>query len=150
MRIESERSYTLRGSRDEVWEAIGAVDRYRTWWPWLRRFDGTGLEPGATWHCHVQPPLPYSVRFAVVLNEVEAPRLVTAHLSGDVVGTARVELVDGDHPEPDVCEARLVSSLEPGNGVLRVLSMVARPLVRRGHDWVLEAGARQFIARVLS
>jgi hypothetical protein len=142
--IHSDRSYRFPSPRDEVWEAIAAVQRYRHWWPWLRGFDGGGLEPGATWHCLVQPPLPYRVRFAVTIEEVDPPCLVTAAVTGDVVGRARLELTDGGRGS----YARLVSALAPGNGALRAFAAVARPLVRRGHDWVLDTGARQFAARL--
>ena len=43
--------------------------------------------------------------------------------------------------------ACLHSSLAPGNSALRLISRVAAPLARYGHDWVLDSGARQFIAR---
>ncbi len=66
-------------------------------------------------------------------------------MAGDVVGEARLEI--RDHPQG--CEARLVSSLAPGNGLLKVVARMASPMVRFGHDWVLDTGARQFIRRAL-
>ena len=44
-------------------------------------------------------------------------------------------------------EVRLTSSLEPGNGFLRTVARLAAPVVRYGHDWVLDSGARGFIER---
>ena len=45
------------------------------------------------------------------------------------------------------CDVRLVSSLAPRNRVLKAVAKVARPMVRYGHDWVLNTGARQFASR---
>lgn len=138
MRVESDRRFRLPLTPEEVWAAVADVDRFPQWWPWLRRFDGTGLVTGDRWECTVQPPLPYAVRFTVDLDEVVEGRSVRATVSGDVEGTARVELeaVDGG------TDARLVSCLAPAGSVLRVVATVARPVARFGHDWVLDTGAR--------
>jgi hypothetical protein len=40
--------------------------------------------------------------------------------------------------------------LAPGNLTLRLMSRVAAPIARFGHDWVLDSGARQFIARAVT
>jgi hypothetical protein len=118
------------------------VDGYRGWWPWLRRFevDG-GFAPGSTWTCTVQPPLPWSVRFTLTLDEIEAHRLVTAAVSGDIEGTARIDVVD---VVGEGAELRLRSELAPTNPLLRQVARFAGPLVRFGHDWVLDTGAAQF------
>jgi hypothetical protein len=42
-----------------------------------------------------------------------------------------------------------VSHLEPGNSLLRAVARLAAPVVRYGHDWVLDTGARQFIDRAV-
>ena len=36
-----------------------------------------------------------------------------------------------------------------GNTALRLVSRFAGPVARFGHDWVLDSGARQFIARAV-
>ena len=71
------------------------------------------------------------------------PVRVYARVLGDVVGDATLELEETDGG----CVACLHSSLAPGNSALRLISRVAAPLARYGHDWVLDSGARQFIAR---
>jgi hypothetical protein len=152
--ITSHHRYTLPVRREVVWDLISDVDAYRSWWAWLRVFDATGLTEGAEWRCLVQPPLPYLVRFGVHLDEVDAPRIVRARVTGDVVGTACLQLdEDGDDDgdgEGGGCVARLTSTLAPGNATLRVVSRLAAPVARFGHDWVLDSGARQFIARAVT
>ena len=35
--VLSDRCWSFRASPDTLWEQMTAVDRYRVWWPWLRR-----------------------------------------------------------------------------------------------------------------
>jgi hypothetical protein len=143
---------------------MSQVDRYQSWWPWLRQFEGGGLCVGDEWRCMVQPPVPYLVRFRVVVEHVEAPGLVRARVLGDVVGDATLTLEassewaragqNGDSgaagsPGAAACVATLHSSLAPGNTALAVVSRFAAPIARFGHDWVLDSAARQFIARAI-
>ena len=137
--------YELPLPREDVWNLISQVSQYRTWWPWLRAFDAVALAAGDEWRCAVQPPVPYLVRFGVVIEQVEIATLVRATVVGDVVGAATLTLDDTDTG----CTATLDSSLAPGNRALRLASRFAGPIARFGHDWVLDSGARQFIARAV-
>jgi uncharacterized protein YndB with AHSA1/START domain len=160
--------YELPLPRQTVWSLMSKVDRYQSWWPWLRQFEGGGLSAGDEWRCMVQPPVPYLVRFRVVIDHVEPPGLVRARVLGDVVGDATLTLEaletsearvghNGDARAADAsgvagaagCLATLHSSLAPGNTALAVVSRFAAPIARFGHDWVLDSAARQFIARAI-
>ena len=144
--FRSDRSWHFAVSPEELWDCLTVTDDYPQWWPWLRRFrpDG-GFRRGARWSCTVSPPLPYDVQFSVLLDEVDPARRVSARVDGDVRGDA-VLTVEGD---TSGCTARLRSNLAPTNPVLRSFGTVARPLVRWGHDWVLDQGQRQFVDRGL-
>jgi hypothetical protein len=111
VRFESDRRYQLPVSPTELWAALTRLDRYQLWWPWLREFDAQLLAGDETWDCLVQPPLPYRVRFVVALEEVTAPTTVRASITGDVVGEARLDIVE----QPDGSEARLVSTRVPAS-----------------------------------
>jgi uncharacterized protein YndB with AHSA1/START domain len=143
--ISTVHRYDLPLPRHHVWSLISDVEQYRTWWPWLRSFDAGGLAQGEEWQCMVQPPMPYLVRFSVLIEEVEAGVLVRATVGGDVVGDATLTLVDAGAG----CVTTLQSTLAPGNKALRLVSRFAGPVARFGHDWVLDTGARQFIARAV-
>lgn len=145
MLIHSDRRWTFDVGSAALWDAIAVVEDYRRWWPWLRGFEANGLVAGDTWSCVVQPPLPYTIRFRVSIDEVEPQRLVSASVDGDVTGSARLEIGERD----DGCDARLVSALSPGNGALRLVARFASPIARFGHDWVLDSGAHQFVARAV-
>src|ERR1700689_2106811 len=86
--ITTVHQYELPLPRAEVWRLISEVSQYRTWWPWLRSFEGVALAPGEEGCCEVQPPVPYLVRFRVSIEHVEPAVLVRARVGGDVVGEA--------------------------------------------------------------
>ena len=119
------------------------MSTYPTWWPWLREFDGARLAAGEVWNCSVQPPLPYRVRFAVHIDSVQEHESVTATVSGEIVGSASLTIAPADGG----CTARLIADLGPDRHALRALSLALRPLVRFGHNWVLDTGAKQFDKR---
>ena len=144
MELVTDRSYHFAAPPRAVWATLAATHRYRGWWPWLREFDARDLTAGERWVCRVQPPLPYSLRFVVDLVEVDAPYVVAAEVGGDIAGTARVEIAarrDGSH-------VHFTSRLAPTRGGVGLMAWCARPIVRRGHDWVLDTGARQFAEAV--
>ena len=145
MELRSDRRYPMPAETAAVWAAIGSVDQYRQWWPWLRQFEAEGLVEGDVWVCAIQPPLPYSLRFTVRIDHLEVPGTIEVTIDGDVTGTARVELV----PSAEGSEIHLVASLSPSRRWLQAVSILARPLARFGHDWILDTGARQFAERAL-
>jgi uncharacterized protein YndB with AHSA1/START domain len=143
----SDRRWDFPVGREQLWDVVTAVEQYPRWWPWLRRFDpGDGFECSSRWSGIVVPPLPYVVRFRVQLEEVEPGDRVRATVGGDVKGWAELSLHDG---ADGASSARLRSDLAPTNPVLRQFAMVARPMVRWGHEWVLDQGQRQFVDRAL-
>ena len=145
--IRSDQRFSFDRPPAEVWEAMGRTSAYTDWWPWLRRLDASGLFAGDVWSCHIQPPLPYFLRFTITLDEVVPVELARATVAGDIRGTAEFTLrPDGEA----ACEGRLVSDLAPASSVLRAFAVVARPLVVWGHDWVIAEGIRQFRDRGLA
>ena len=140
MDIRSDRRFRFDVERASVWAAITQLERYRQWWPWLHGFDGSALSEGARWRCEVKPPLPYTLRFDVILIEVVDHNIVRARIEGDITGWAQLTAIDRESG----CEVRLISELSPASGTLRMVARVARPVAAFGHDWVLDTGARQF------
>lgn len=138
--IHSARCHQFSVTPAELWTALARVDAYRSWWPWLRHLEADALEANVTWSAVVQPPVPYRLRFDLHLIEVEPPRLVTATVTGDLIGSARLEI----SPTPSGSELSLVSSLAPANPVLRAVAHIAQPVARFGHQWVLDTGLHQF------
>jgi uncharacterized protein YndB with AHSA1/START domain len=141
VRLVSDRRYRFTASPEAFWRALESTDRYQQWWPWLRQFEAKGLILGDSWRCAVRPPLPYTVRFAIELTEVDPPTTVAATITGDITGAARIEIApDGDEGST----VNLHSELAPNGRGFTAFATVARPLVTRGHNWVLDTGAAQF------
>jgi len=146
VRLTSDREYRFAVPPEALWQVLAATDEYRQWWPWLRDFQAVGLVVGDDWRCVVRPPLPYTLRFALVLDEVVAPSLVRARVHGDIAGTAALTIA----PTADGVRLRLVSDLTPSSRAFGLLSSVLRPLVVRAHDLVLDNGAAQFADRAIT
>lgn len=141
MRLDTDRTYRYALTVPALWGRLSDVRHFPDWWPWLRSFDGQALRPGEVWCCAVQPPLPYAVRFELRIEEVREPTLVRATASGDIEGTARIDLAATGE---DGSQLRLRAALSPCKQSMRAMSWLARPLVTFGHHWVLDTGARQF------
>lgn len=142
--IRSDRRISFDRPPEQVWDAMTRTGEFTSWWPWLRRLDARGLESDDVWACHVQPPLPYSLRFTITLGQVVPGRSVEAAVAGDISGTARVEL---EPTAGEGTEVHVVSDLVPAAGPLRAFARFARPLVVWGHDLIIDQGIRQFRAK---
>ena len=79
MEVRSDRRFRFDAAPPAFWAAIGSVDDYPRWWPWLRSFEARALAPGDEWRCTVKPPLPYVVRFTIHLDEVVVERAHRCH-----------------------------------------------------------------------
>lgn len=145
MEVRSDRTYPFDVDPATVWDALGRVDDYRRWWPWLRRFDAKGLVPGDRWDCLVRPPLPYQLAFSIHLLEVVEAERVEAEVAGDLTGRAELTI----RPTGEGCTVRLASTLAPVRGPLRSVARLAPWLAHYGHDWVLTTGLGQFRRRAL-
>jgi hypothetical protein len=138
--IRTDRRFRFELAPDELWEQITDIGRYREWWSWLRELRARDFAEGEVWRAKVQPPAPYSVRFTLRLDEVVEHEHVSATITGDIQGRAALDV----RAHTAGSEIPLVSDLAPRHPALRAMALVGKPLLRFGHDWVLDTGARQF------
>jgi carbon monoxide dehydrogenase subunit G len=127
-----------------VWSAIEKVDRFEVWWPWLSEFrldgPGSGLRPGRVLHGVVAPPVPYRMRIDVELLACVRPRSIEARVSGDLRGPARLRL----GKEGDGTRAEVAWTIEMMQLPMRLASRFGHPLLRWGHDRVVETTVAGF------
>jgi hypothetical protein len=111
----------------------------------LRELSGDGLVPGGRSDCVVRAPIPYTLRFTVVVQELVPGRLVDAVVEGDLAGPARLEVA----PAETGSVVRLAWEMELRRPVLRAAAHFGRPVMEWGHDWVVATGVEQFLGRAL-
>jgi uncharacterized protein YndB with AHSA1/START domain len=140
--LELDRRYVLPAGVEEVWARLADVESFPTWWRWLRDFrvEGDGLRGGTVLHGSVVPPVPYRFRVQIHLEEVEVYQSISARLSGDLTGPARVELA----PHPDGCEVAASWAVEMRKPSMRAAARIARPVLVWGHDQVVTTTVRRF------
>jgi uncharacterized protein YndB with AHSA1/START domain len=128
-----------------VWNAMGKVDAYQQWWPWLRTFEANALAVGEIWKCVIVAPLRYTVSFTLKFDVVVPEQHIETSLRGDIAGGAWIDLEErGD--ESDVW---IRSTLAPTSPFLKMLSRVFYPVAKSGHDAIINQGAKQFQERAL-
>lgn len=147
MKVATEKALHFDASRERVWDAMADVEAYPRWWPWLEKFEASGLVAGDEWRCRVKPPLPYTVSFTIAFDEVVVHESISVRVTGEVAGPARLVLSDGTDGSTTVL---VTSLLEPRSMFLRVLSTTLPPVARFGHDWIISTGGDQFAKRALA
>jgi len=145
--IEYDRTFAFPVPVAELWATMSRLDSFPSWWSWLREFsvEGSGLEPGTVLHGVVAPPLPYRMRLDVVVDECIPERCIAAVVHGDLEGAARLTF-EGDDTET---QARATWTLEMMQAPMRMAARIAYPLLRWGHDRVVDAtvdGFRRHLA----
>jgi hypothetical protein len=140
-----DRTWEFAVGPDELWGVLERTDDFRRWWPWLRELSGDGLVPGGRSDCVVRAPIPYTLRFTVVVRELVPGRLVAAVVEGDLAGPARLEV----NAVEVGSSVRLAWEMELCRPVLRAAARVGRPVMEWGHDWVVSNGTEQFLRRAL-
>jgi hypothetical protein len=134
--------FTFPVRREQVWSAIGQVECFETWWGWLRGLtvEGPVLQAGSVLSGVVAPPLPYRMGIRVDLVDCVPYQRIEARVHGDLEGSARLFLED----EGDSTSADAAWTLEMMQRPMRVAARVAAPLLRWGHDRVVEATVVSF------
>ena len=125
-----------------MWSELERLDSFAEWWRWLRDFrhEGGGLRTGAVLSGTVVPPLPYRMRVRVVLDDCVAPSRIDATVLGDLEGHAHLRL----EPLDRGTQATVSWTIEMRQRPMRLAALVAHPLLRWGHDRVVDATVSSF------
>jgi uncharacterized protein YndB with AHSA1/START domain len=137
-----QRAFSLTAPPEQVWQAIGQIDRFQQWWEWLSelRLDGPGLQQGTVLTGVISPPLPYRMHVCLVFERCVPPLLIDSTVHGDLEGVARLRL----ERELDGTRASVAWTFEMMQPAMRVAALVASPVLRWGHDRVVEATVAEF------
>lgn len=129
-----------------LWEVLSAPERFESWWSWLHEFrlHGDGLVDGAVLHGVVAPPVPYRMRIDVHLQHCDPPHRISAVVDGDLRGPAELEFADNGSGT-DATVSWRVEMMQPA---MRLASRVAHPMLRWGHDRVVEMTVAGFRRRL--
>ena len=127
---------------ETVWEAIERTNEFERWWAWLGdfRLEGAGLRPGSTLVGVVKPPLPYRMRIRVDLDDCIRPEAIDAAVHGDLEGRAHLAF----EPVGGGTLATATWTIEMMQRPMRTAARFAYPLLRWGHDRVVEATVSGF------
>jgi uncharacterized protein YndB with AHSA1/START domain len=145
--IDFHRSYRFPVPPAVVWSSIEDVEHFPAWWGWLGHFRvvGDGLKAGSVLDGTVTPPLPYRMHVQVTLDRSLPPERIEATVGGDLTGDALLTLT----PVDSGSEVTVAWTIEMRQRAMRAVARVAYPLLRWGHDRVVEAtvaGFRQHLA----
>jgi hypothetical protein len=135
--IEYEGTFTFPVSSERLWGMMSRFDSFCSWWTWLRDFwvEGESLDTGTVLHGVVAPPLPYRMRLDVVLHECIPEHRIAASVHGDLEGTACL-IFEGDDAATEV---HATWTIEMMQRTMRLAARIGHPLLRWGHDRVVDA-----------
>lgn len=147
-RIDYRGAFWFPVGPNELWVTIERFDRFESWWAWLRNFDADTdrLVVGNVLHATVVPPVPYRLCLDIRLEASLRPQVVEATIDGDVRGFAVMRL----EPVDDGTQVTVVWSLNMTSRPLRIAAHVAYPLMRWGHDRVVEMAVAGFRRQALA
>jgi uncharacterized protein YndB with AHSA1/START domain len=140
--IDFRRSYLFPVPPATVWSSIEDVEHFPAWWGWLGHFRmvGDGLKPGSVLEGTVTPPLPYRMRVQVTIDRSRPPERIDATVRGDLTGHAQLTLAPVDAGS----EVAVAWTIEMRQRAMRAVARVAHPLLRWGHDRVVESTVGAF------
>jgi len=127
---------------EALWSAIEDMSGFEGWWGWLSEFqlEGEGLRAGSVLRGVVSPPVPYRMTVRVELERCDQLRLIEASVHGDLEGPARLVL----EPHPEGTRADVSWRIEMTQRRMRLAALLTGPLLRWGHDRVVETTVRAF------
>lgn len=142
--------WRLNAPMEQVWQILSDGQRWPEWWPFVEAVEQ--IDPGgpggvrSVWRHTWRTMLPYKLRFALCVTRIEAPSLLEADVTGDVLGrgVCRISTEDG---QTVVRYEWKVRTCRPW---MKWLGPVARPLFGWNHRMVMQRGAAglaAFLAR---
>lgn len=134
---------------EDVWEAVYATERWPEWWPGVRVAEqldsGNGGGVGSVHRYVWRSTLPYDIEFRMRTTKVERPHVLEGEADGNLRGTGRWRLWDGDGVTAVTYEWDVETTIPWMNAV----APLGRAVFHWSHDRVMRAGGRG-LARLLA
>ncbi len=148
-------TWVLDAPREDVFDAIHAVERWPEWWHGVEsveRLDGGGGDDGvgSIYRHRWRSILPYTVRFDMQTTRIERPLVLEGRATGELEGIGRWAFAERDG-ETVVTYEWNVRTTRPW---MNVLAPVGRPVFAWSHNVVMRRGgvclARRLDARLVA
>ncbi len=128
----------IGADRQRVWDRIVEPLVWPSWWRWLRRVElldrGGQQRVGARHRYTFGTALPYSLSFDTTIVRVVAPAVLEATATGDLDGSALLQLAERADGSTDVTYTWLVETTKRW---MNAVAPIARPAFSRNHDVLL-------------
>jgi hypothetical protein len=132
----------------ELWSVMERFDLFQSWWVWLADFraDQPTFAGGNVLHAVVAPPALHRLHVEARLRRCAKPRLIEGEIEGDLRGPAVLRLSETAGGTRVECIWSLALQSPP----LRAAAHVAYPLMRIGHDHLIDLAVSKFRSKALS
>ena len=133
---------------DDVWEAIHATERWPGWWRGVKVAEqlhpGNGGGVGSVHRYVWRSRLPYDIEFRMRTTRVERPYVLEGDADGDLRGTGRWRLWQGDGATAVTYEWEVETTIPWMNAI----APLGRPVFHWSHDVVMRNGGRGLADRL--
>jgi hypothetical protein len=132
-------TWIVDASREDVWEAIYAIERWPEWWRGvhavekLEHGDADGV--GALYRQEWRSVIPYPVRFETRITRIELPHLIEADADGELAGTGRWRFFGGRETA-----VTYEWNVRTTRAWMNLVAPLARPIFRWNHNVVMHQG----------
>jgi carbon monoxide dehydrogenase subunit G len=138
--------FTFAESPAAVWSALEDLEQFERWMGSLGQFhvEGNGLRAGSVLVGTVSPPLPYRLELRLELERCVPKKLIDTAVHGDLEGDGHLRLA----PWGAGTQADVGWTIEMMQRPMRAAARVAYPVLRWGHDRVVDITVHEFRSRL--
>jgi hypothetical protein len=132
----------------ELWTVMERFDLYGSWWTWLTGFraDQPAFTGGNVLRAVITPPALHRLRVDARLWRCAKPWLIEGEIEGDLCGPAALRLTEA----AGGTRVEATWSLTLRSPPLRAAAYVAGPLLRSGHDHLIDLAVSRFRSQALA